>query len=246
MAKTYSTVSFGLVSIPVSISTAVLDNDMLFHQYHKKCLERIKYQKYCPHCKKILKDSEIIKGYDEEDELIFFEKNELDVLKQENDGDIEIVSFVPLKEIEPKYYQKTYFLLPLKKNKAYFILWQVLNKQKYVALCKMVFHNKFTYAILRCSEDIFLITTLFFEEEMKDVPVVSSPKLGNKELELASLLVDKMKGHFEPDKYKDEYQNSLLKAIKDKAKGKKMKKSKKKKTQDISSLMEALEKSLKE
>ena len=136
--------------------------------------------------------------------------------------------------------------MPLKKNKAYFILWQVLNKQKYVALCKMVFHNKFTYAILRCSEDIFLITTLFFEEEMKYVPVVSSPKLGNKELELASLLVDKMKGHFEPDKYKDEYQNSLLKAIKDKAKGKKMKKSKKKKTQDISSLMEALEKSLKE
>lgn len=246
MAKTYSTVSFGLVSIPVSISTAVLDNDMRFHQYHKKCLERIKYQKYCPHCKKILKDSEIIKGYDEEDELIFFEKNELDALKPENDGDIEIVSFVPLKEIEPKYYQKTYFLLPLKKNKAYFILWQVLNKQKYVALCKMVFHNKFTYAILRCSEDIFLITTLFFEEEMKDVPVVSSPKLGNKELELASLLVDKMKGHFEPDKYKDEYQNSLLKAIKDKVKGKKMKKSKKKKTQDISSLMEALEKSLKE
>ena len=246
MAKTYSTVSFGLVSIPVSISTAVLDNDMRFHQYHKKCLERIKYQKYCPHCKKILKDSEIIKGYDEEDELIFFEKNELDTLKPENDGDIEIVSFVPLKEIEPKYYQKTYFLLPLKKNKAYFILWQVLNKQKYVALCKMVFHNKFTYAILRCSEDIFLITTLFFEEEMKDVPVVSSPKLGNKELELASLLVDKMKGNFEPDKYKDEYQNSLLKAIKDKAKGKKMKKSKKKKTQDISSLMEALEKSLKE
>ena len=246
MAKTYSTVSFGLVSIPVSISTAVLNNDMRFHQYHKKCLERIKYQKYCPHCKKILKDSEIIKGYDEEDELIFFEKNELDALKPENDGDIEIVSFVPLKEIEPKYYQKTYFLLPLKKNKAYFILWQVLNKQKYVALCKMVFHNKFTYAILRCSEDIFLITTLFFEEEMKDVPVVSSPKLGNKELELASLLVDKMKGHFEPDKYKDEYQNSLLKAIKDKAKGKKMKKSKKKKTQDISSLIEALEKSLKE
>ncbi len=246
MAKTYSTVSFGLVSIPVSISTAVLDNDMRFHQYHKKCLERIKYQKYCPHCKKILKDTEIIKGYDKEDELIFFEKNELDALKPENDGDIEIVSFVPLKEIEPKYYQKTYFLLPLKKNKAYFILWQVLNKQKYVALCKMVFHNKFTYAILRCSEDIFLITTLFFEEEMKDVPVVSSPKLGNKELELASLLVDKMKGHFEPDKYKDEYQNSLLKAIKDKVKGKKMKKSKKKKTQDISSLMEALEKSLKE
>lgn len=246
MAKTYSTVSFGLVSIPVSISTAVLNNDMRFHQYHKKCLERIKYQKYCPHCKKILKDSEIIKGYDEEDELIFLEKNELDALKPENDGDIEIVSFVPLKEIEPKYYQKTYFLLPLKKNKAYFILWQVLNKQKYVALCKMVFHNKFTYAILRCSEDIFLITTLFFEEEMKDVPVVLSPKLGNKELELASLLVDKMKGHFEPDKYKDEYQNSLLKAIKDKAKGKKMKKSKKKKTQDISSLMEALEKSLKE
>lgn len=246
MAKTYSTISFGLVSIPVSISTAVLDNDISFHQYHKKCLERVKYQKYCPHCKKVLKDSEIIKGYDEEDELVFFEKKELDDLKPENDGDIEIVSFVPLKEIEPKYYQKTYFLLPLKKNKAYFILWQVLNKQKYVALCKMVFRNKFTYAILRCSEDIFLITTLFFEEEIKDVPVVSSPKLGNKELELASLLVDKMKGHFEPNKYKDEYQNSLLKAIKDKAKGKKMKKSKKKKTQDISSLMEALEKSLKE
>lgn len=247
MAKTYSTVSFGLVTIPVSISTAVLDNDLSFHQFHKKCLERVKYQKYCPHCKKVLKDSEIVKGYDYEgDELVFFEKKELDALKPDNNGDIEIVSFVPLKEIEPKYFQKTYFLLPVKKNKAYFLLWEVLRKMNYVALCKTVFHNKFTYAVLRCSQDSFLVTTLFFEEEMKEIPEFSIPKLGTKELDLAKELIQKMKGHFEPEKYKDEYQKSLLKAIKDKAKGKKMKKSKKKKTQDISSLMEALEKSLKE
>ena len=247
MANIHSMITFGLVNIPVSVGTLIKNNDISFFQVHKKCLERIKYQKYCPHCKKVLKESEIEKGYiNDEDEMIVFDQKELTNLKPENDGDIEIVSFVPLKEIEPKYYQKTYFLLPAKKNKAYYLLWQVLMKLKYVALCKMVFHNKFTYAVLRCSEDIFLITTLFFEDEMKEVPVLSFPKLGSKELDLASELVDKMKGHFEPEKYKDEYQNSLLKAVKEKAKGKKIKKGRKKKMQDVSSLMEALEKSLKE
>ena len=246
MAKSYSVINFGLISIPVEYSSAVINNDISFHQLHKKCLERIKYQKYCPHCHKVLKESEIVKGIVHEDEeLVVFEKKELDALKPENDGDIEIVSFVPLKEIDPKYMQKNYFLIPAKKGKAYYLLLETLNKMKLVGLCKMIFHNKFYYAILRSTEDSFLLTTLFFEEEMQEVPSLKIPKLTSKELELATLLVKKMQGHFEPENYHDEYQETVLKAIDLKAKGKGIRKSKKKTTKELSSLMQALEKSLK-
>ena len=246
MAKKYSTINFGLVTIPVTISTAVVDNDISFHQYHKKCLERVMYQKYCSHCKKVLKDTDIIKGYDSDGEqIVFFDRKELNALKPENDGDIEIVSFIPIKEIDAKYFQKTYFVLPAHKSKAYYLLEQVLEKSKLVALCKLVIHNKFYYAIIRTSHDIFLLTTLFFESEMKEEPEVKSPKLTNKEMELANELVLKMKGHFEPQKYKDEYQVKLSKAIKNKMHGKKVSREKTKKKIEVASLMEALEKSLK-
>ena len=133
MAKKYSTINFSLVTIPVTISTAVVDNDISFHQYHKKCLERVMYQKYCSHCKKVLKDTDIIKGYDSlGEQIVFFDRKELNALKPENDGDIEIVSFIPIKEIDAKYFQKTYFVLPAHKSKAYYLLEQVLEKSKLV------------------------------------------------------------------------------------------------------------------
>lgn len=246
MAKSYSVINFGLISIPVEYSSAVINNDISFHQLHKKCLERIKYQKYCPHCHKVLKENEIVKGIVHDDEeLVVFEKKELDALKPENDGDIEIVSFIPLKEIDPKYMQKNYFLIPAKKGKAYFLLLETLKKMKLVGLCKMVIHNKFYYAILRCADDYFLLTTLFFEAEMQEIPNLKVPKLMNKELELATMLVKKMQGHFEPKNYHDEFEETIQKAIDLKAKGKSLHKSKKKTTKELSSLMQALEKSLK-
>lgn len=245
MAKKYSTISFGLVTIPVLFSATVKEDDISFHQYHKKCLERVIYQKYCPHCRKTLKDSEIVKGYEDEGVFVSFDKKELDNLKPENDGEIEIVSFIPLAEVDSRYYDKTYYLYPAKKSKVYSLFLETLKKEKCGALCKVVLFNKFYYALIQSMANYFLLTTLYFASEIKELPEISETKFSKAEMELAHELIKKMKGHFTPTKYKDIYKESVLKAIEAKMAGKKVTKKKRKNKKEIASLMEALEKSLK-
>lgn len=246
MPNIHSTISFGLVNIPVLCNPIVKNNDVSFHQLHKKCGNRILYQKYCPQCHIVLKESEIIKGYEyEKGEYLEFNKKELTDLKPENEGVIEIISFINLKEIEPSYLEKSYFLSTEKKSKAYNLFVSALEKSKLVALCKTVLHNKFYYGIVRYYESALILTTLYFEEEIKWKERTKPKKVDTKELDLALKLINNMKGHFEPQKYKDEYQNQLKKAIDTKLDGKKIKPKKRSNKKQVTDLMKALEKSLK-
>lgn len=246
MPNIHSTISFGLVNIPVILNTVIKNNDISFNQLHKKCGSRIMYQKYCPHCRVILKESEIVKGYEyEKKEYIEFTKKELEELKPENEEIIEIVSFINLKEIEPSYFEKSYYLSTEKKSKAYNLFVSALEKSKLVALCKTILHNKFYYGVIRYYENALILTTLYFEEEIHLEEGKKIDKIDSKELDLALKLIGSMKGHFEPQKYKDEYQNELKKAIDEKLEGKKIKAKKKSNKKQVTDLMKALEKSLK-
>ena len=96
MKKT--SISFGLVNIPVEMNPIIKNNDVAFNQLHKKCLSRIRYVKYCPHCKKEVKQSDIIRGYEyKEDQYITFSDEEFDKLKSEDEKIIEIIGFVSLR-----------------------------------------------------------------------------------------------------------------------------------------------------
>ena len=246
MPNIHSTISFGLVNIPVLCNPVVRNNDISFNQLHKKCGYRIMYQKYCPHCHVILKENEIIKGYEyEKGEYLEFNKKELNDLKPENEEVMEIISFINLKEIEPSYFEKSYYLSTEKKSKAYNLFVSALEKSKLVALCKTVLHNKFYYGVIRCYEKALILTTLYFEEEINLKETPEPKKADTKELDLALKLIESMKGHFEPQKYKDEYQNELKKAIDAKLDGKKIKTKKKSNKKQVTDLMKALEKSLK-
>lgn len=102
-----SSISFGLVNIPITISPIFQDNDVSFNQLHKKCLTRIKYVKYCPHCKREVKQEDIIKGYKiNEDKYITLTSEELKNLRVENEGNIEIVGFVGASEIDPVFMRR--------------------------------------------------------------------------------------------------------------------------------------------
>jgi len=246
MPNIRNNISFGLVNIPVLLNPVIHNNDTSFNQLHKKCLNRITYQKYCPHCKVPLKESDIVKGYQyEKDEYLEFTKQELLELKPENDGEINIIGFVSLKEIDPCYFEKSYFLVPPKKSKAYTLFYKALGKMNMVALCKTVLHNKFYYAILRVHKEKIVLTTLYFEEELQSATVVPNAKIEAKELELAIKLMKSMVVHYEPQNYKDEYQEAIRLAIKDKLNGKKVKKRKNTTKKQVDDLMKALEKSLK-
>ncbi len=246
MANIHSNITFALINIPIIMNPIIKNNDTSFNQLHSKCKHRISYVKYCPHCKKDVKNDEIIKGYQyEKDEYIFFSKDELDNLKPSNDKEIEIISFIKMNEIDPMYLEKSYILEPSGKGKAYSLFCEALNKSKMVGLAKTVIGSKFYFCILRFFESRVIMTTLYFEEELRlpNAPLKSSAN--SKELELAIKLIDSLKGKFEPSKYKDEYQDNIRNAIDDKLSGKRVKKSKTKSKTRVNDLMEALEKSLK-
>lgn len=246
MPNIHSNISFGLVNIPIIMNPLIKNNDTSFNQLHKKCLNRIQYVKYCPQCKIPLKENEIIKGYEyEKGEYLTFEKEELDNLRPKNEKEIEIISFVPLSDIDPTYFEKSYVLETEKKSKAYLLFCEALKKTKKVALAKTVIGTKFYYCILRFTPYGIIMTTLFFEEEVNLEAKEFTEKMNEKELELAIKLIDSLKGKFEPQKYKDEYQNNIKEAIDNKINGKAIKKTKTKSKKQISDLMEALEKSLK-
>ncbi|MGM9834258.1 MAG: Ku protein [Bacilli bacterium] len=246
MPNIHSNISFGLVNIPVVMNPIIRNNDTSFNQLHNKCEERISYVKYCHHCKVNVKEKDIIKGYEyEPDKYITFSKEELNKLKPEQEKEIEIVSFVPINDIDPMYFEKSYILETEGKGKAYNLFCEALKKSKLVAVAKTVIGSKFYYCILRFFDKRIIMTTLYFKEEVNVKESDKKVEVNEKELNMALELIKELKGKFEPSKYKDEYQNNIKEAIDDKLNGKKIVKSKKKTKNHINDLMEALEKSLK-
>ena len=241
-----TSISFGLVNIPVQINPIIKNNDISFNQLHKKCGSRIKYVKYCPHCKKEVKQSDIVTGYEYEDnEYITLTNEEFDNLKSEDEKTIEVVGFVDLKEIDPVYFERSYVVETNSKSKAYTLFKDALLKTKKVALAKTVIGTKFYYVILRLSENMIVMNTLYFFEEVNMPEAATDTKYTKKELDLAIELVNSLNMKFKPEELEDEYQNKIKDAIDLKIEGKNIKKPKKKRETNIKDLMTALEMSLK-
>lgn len=246
MPNIHSNISFALVNIPIIMNPIIRNNDTSFNQIHDKCMHRIKYIKYCPHCKKDIKEKDIIKGYEyEKNNYLIFSKEELEKLRIENEKEIEVVAFINISEIDPFFFEKSYFLETENKSKSYTLFCEALKKTKKVALAKTIIGNKFYYCILRFSNNGIIMTTLYFEEEVNIPDKELSPKTNEKELNLAIKLIESLTDKFEPEKYKDEYQENIKKAINDKLEGKQIKGKKRKPKEQVNDLLEALEKSLK-
>ena len=244
MKKT--SISFGLVNIPVEMNPIIKNNDISFNQLHKKCLSRIRYVKFCPHCKKEVKQADIIRGYEyKNDEYVTLTNEEFNKLKIEDEKTIEIVGFVALNEIDPIYFDSSYILKVSSKSKSFSLFKEALNRTKRVALAKTVIGTKFYYVIIRLMGDVLIMNTLYFLEEVIIPDAVSDAKFTKQELDLAVQLINSLKTKFKPEEYVDEYQEKLRNALKQKEEGKAIKKPKVKNTKNIKDLMTALELSLK-
>ena len=244
MKKT--TISFGLVSIPVEMRPIIKNNDISFNQLHKKCLSRIKYIKYCPHCKKEVKQPDIIKGYQvKKDNYITLTDEEFNNLKSEDEKTIDIIGFINLKEIDPIYFEKSYLISPPTKSKAYSLFKTALAKSGKIALSKTIIGTKFYYCILRVNPDGLVLNTLYFPEEIIIPELVSEAKFTKKEEDLALNLIKSLSIKFNPDILIDEYQEKIKTALNAKLDGKKIKKPQVKQERTIKDLMTALEMSLK-
>ena len=217
------TISFGLVSVPVRMYSAIAESDLHFHLVHEPDGGRIGYQKVCKAENEPVPDDEIVKAYEvKEDELVVLTDEDFDAAKSEGVKTIEISDFVPYEEIDPIYFERTYFLGPQDGGeKVYSLLRQAMEKTGLAAIGKYVMRDKQHLGCLRIREGVITLEKLFFHDEIRPAKEIAprKTKVPEAELKMATALIGQFKGSFEPERYEDTYRDALLKVIKAKQKG---------------------------
>ena len=221
------TLSFGLVSIPVKMFTAASAGGVSFNQLHEKCGGRIKQQLICPTCEnQVVERTSLVKGYEfAKEQYVRFTEDELKRLEAEASPSIDMVEFVPLEQIDPIYFEKTYYLGPDKGgSKAYRLLADAMVKTGRVALAKYVMRGKESLVLIRPAKGGLMMHTMFFEDEVRDFGEIdkgSDATVRPGELDLALKLIDELANpEFHPESYHDEYRGRVLSVVEQKVEGK--------------------------
>ena len=164
------TISFGLVSIPVRMYTATSSASVSFNQLHAKCGSRIKQQTFCPVCNETVERSALVRGYEfAKDQYARVTDEELKALEGEASKIIDIAEFVPLKSVDPIYFEKTYYLGPDKGGeKAYRLLADAMTQSGQVALAKFVMRGKESLVLVRAAGGGLMLHTMYFADEVRD------------------------------------------------------------------------------
>ena len=248
MAYSYKgAITFGLVYIPINLMLSIKENDIGFNMLEKKTKSRVKYKKTCIDCNdKEVKNEDIVKGYQyEKGKYVIFTDEDFEKIKTNKDKNITIEQFVNLDEIDPIYYDKAYYVKPIGTSKAYNVLLKAMESERKAGIAKTVLGTKETLLVLRVKNGTMLVNTLYFHNEVVKPPVIEKSKVTKQELDLAKNLINQMSDKFEIEKYKDEYNAKLLKAIKKKIAGNEIVESKEEKeTTKLIDLMDALQKSI--
>ncbi|WP_188454659.1 non-homologous end joining protein Ku [Virgibacillus oceani] len=246
------TISFGLVNIPVKMHAATENKDVKLRNLHKECQSPIKYQRVCPVCDREVENDEIVKAYEyAKNKFVVLDNEELEALKKEQeDKSVEIVDFVKLEEIDPIYFERSYYLSPNEGgSKAYGLLRAALKDTEKIGIAKMIIRSKEQLAVIRVYQNTLVVETIHYPDEVRqvqDVPnvpqEVDTPK---KELDTAKMLIDQLTTEFEPEKYKDDYRTALLELIEEKKNNEQVVTGEEKpKPDNVTNLMDALQASL--
>lgn len=249
MAQSYKTaIEFGLVYIPISLHACVKSHDIGFNMLYKKTKERIKYRKTCENCPANISSDDIVKGYEyQPGKYVTLSDEELEKIKSPKDKSIAIVEFVRQSEIDPIFYDRAFYAAPKGADKAFLLLLKALEEEKMVAIAKTVLGTKEQLVCLRAENGKMILSTLHFSDEIQEAPALKSSQLSKTELDLAKNLIKNMASHFQPEKFKDEYREKVIKAIETKISGEKITAAKKPRApKNVISLMDALKQSVAE
>jgi DNA end-binding protein Ku len=220
-------ISFGLVSVPVKLFSAISPKDVSFHQIDKSSGARIRYKRVSEKTGREIPYERIAKGYElDKDEYVVLDPKELEKFIPDATRRIDIEDFVDLSEIDPIYYEHPYFLAPDKGgDKAYMLLRKAMDRSGKIGVGKVVIRNKEYLAAIRPYGDRALaLETMLFPDEINDVEDVpglpdARTRVSDKELKMANQLIESLSTEFDPEKYHDEYREQVLDFIKKKAKG---------------------------
>jgi DNA end-binding protein Ku len=245
-------ITFGLVNVPVKMVTAVSPNDIHFHQLRATDGSRIQYKKVSSTDQKEVEHTQIVKGYEvAPNQFVKIKPEELETLDPKKSRNIEIERFVDLDEIDPLFYEHSYFLVPDENaGKAYTLLQEAMKSSNKVGLARMVMRSKEHVVALRGSGKAIALSTLYFKDELIPIKNLELPsesdKPQKKELDIALQLIEANSGKFEPDKYHDEYRDRVMDLIQRKSEGKEVvaQSLPKTKAPNVVNLMDALKASL--
>lgn len=243
-------ISFGLLTIPVRLFTAARSERINLHQIHRKCHTRLKQPLFCPTCNRIVKRSEVIRGYEHEDsQYVLVEDEELKKIVPRSGRTMEILAFVKQEQIDPIYYESSYFALPEKDNeKPYALLLKALEDKQRVGIAAVTMHQREYTVFIRPRNHGLTIHTMYFPNEIREVEdygkIDRNIKLKPQEIKLAEQLVETLSEDFKPGKYHDTYQEKLKALIEAKRKGKTVVEEHKAARAPVIDMMEALKRSV--
>lgn len=240
--------TFGLVSIPLRLYTAARTHRIELHQLHKPCGTRLRRPLFCPSCNRMVERDEVVKGYEyEKGQYLVVEDQEIKKLLPESGGAMEIQEFVPLAEIDPIYYDASYFAVPEKAGqKAYKLLVETMESMGQVAIATVVMHQREYVIAIRTRDNGLTLHTLYFADEIHAVAGYGDlhGEVKPQEVELAKKLVASLESHFDIKQYHDEYQKRLQELLDAKLKGKKVPTIPERKLAPVVDMMQALKESL--
>jgi DNA end-binding protein Ku len=215
--------TFGLVSFPIRLYSAARGESISFNQLHKHDGSRVKQVLFCAAEDKPIPRSEIVKGYEyEKDRYVIIEDEEVKKVAPSTAKVMEVQEFVKADQVDPIYFETSYYMAPDEAGeKPYALLFDALKKTGYVGLAKVAMHNREHVVILRPGEKGVLMHTMYFQHEIRQVDEFRTDLslVKEKELALATSLIEALAGEFEPEKYKDNYRENLLRMIEAKKQG---------------------------
>jgi DNA end-binding protein Ku len=241
--------TFGMVSIPIRLYPAARSTRIEFHQLHRPCHTRLRRPLFCPTCNRIVEQSEVVKGYEyEKGQYLLIENQEIKKLAPDKGETMEISEFVPLAEINPLYYDSSYYAVPEKPGqRAYSLLVRTMEDTGKIALATIVMHQREYVVAIRIHDHGLTLHTLYFADEIRELAEygkTETTEVKPEEVKLAKELVGNLTAHFKPEKYHDEYKAKLQQLLTARAKGKKISVVSERKLAPVVNIMEALKKSL--
>jgi DNA end-binding protein Ku len=220
-------ISFGLVNVPVKMYSATSPKTVRFHQLSAKTGTRIKQKRVDPSTGDEVAFEDIVKGYElTPDRYVLIEPEELDALDPKATKTIDIEEFVDLSEIDPIYYDHSYYLAPATGGaKAYRLLLDAMREAGKVAIGRVVIRSKQQLCALRPIGDAMGLSTMLFGDEvlspdrLDELDGLADADATKRELTMAQQLIDSLSAEFDPTKFKDEYREQVLDLIERKANG---------------------------
>lgn len=216
-------ISFGMVAIPVKLYTATESKDISFHQLHKDCNSRLKQLRWCPVHEQAVEYDDVVRGYEfTKGQHVVLTDEDFERLPLPSKHTIEISAFVKAEDIDPLFYERSYYVEPEETGlKPYALFARALTSRGLTALAKIALRNRERLCSVRPQEEVLVLSTLLYADEVRaeNRPQVPEVLVSDKELEIAYTLLDVLSDDFHPENFHDDYRAALMEVIEAKLQG---------------------------